>query len=310
MLVIVNPRAGGGRAAARWRALAPSLGPLPRSFVAIETPDPALVPALVAEHLACGETDFVAAGGDGTVNLVASSIVEHAPPVLLERVTLGAIGLGSSNDFHKPLRGATRLHGVPYRLDFRHTVRHDVGVLAYEDEAGCWQTRFWLLNASVGITAEANRAFNGPDAVLRWLKRSVPPVGMTYAALRGILGHRAAELTLARDDGPPIGVRVRNLGIVKNPHVAGVLRYDSPHEPNGGRFYAHLLEDVSLVGLARALLGLARGRFTGRPGTGSWEVARLVLEAPRPFTIEADGETVTARRARFSTLPAALQVCT
>ncbi len=310
MLVIVNAAAGRGRALARWRTVAPRLCPYLGSCVIVETRDPTLARLTVAEHLARGETAFVAAGGDGTVNLVAASIVELAPAASLRQVRLGAIGLGSSNDFHKPRHDATRLHGVPYKLDFGHTVRHDVGVLAYEDETGAWRTRFWLLNASVGITAEANRAFNQPDAALHWLKRALPSAGMVYAALRGILGHRAAELTLARDDGPPIGVRVRNLGIVKNPHFAGVLRYDSPHEPNGGRFYAHLLEDVSLVGLARALLGLARGRFTGRPGTRSWEVARLVLEAPRPFTIEADGETVTARGARFSALPAALQVCT
>jgi len=309
MLVIVNPTAGAGRALGRWRRAAPRLRPYLPACVTVETADPRHARLAVAAQLARGETAFVAAGGDGTVNFVATSIVESAPAALLPRVTLGAIGLGSSNDFHKPFRHATRLDGIPCRLDFGHAVPHDVGVLAYEDERRIWRTRFWILNASVGITAEANHAFNHPDAALRSLKRVLPSAGMAYAAIRGILTHRAADMTLACDDRPPGAARVRNLGIVKNPHFAGVLRYDSPYQPNGGRFSAHLLEDVSLGGVARTLIGLARGRFTGRRGTRSWRARRLALDADRPFTVEVDGETVTARRARFSVLPAALQVC-
>ncbi|MGH7675897.1 MAG: diacylglycerol/lipid kinase family protein [Gemmatimonadales bacterium] len=309
MLVIVNPAAGGGRALARWRQVAPQLRSCLGACVTVVTPHPTIARLTVAEYLARGETAFVAAGGDGTVNLVASSLVQHAPAASLRHVWLGAIGLGSSNDFHKPAHGSARVHGVPYKLDLHRAVRHDVGVLTYEDERGGWRTRFWILNASVGITAEANHAFNERAVTLRWLTRTFPAAGMAYAALRGLLRHRPVEMTLARDGGPPCRVRLRNLGIVKNPHFAGVLRYDSPHAPNGGRFAAHLLEDVSLIGVARVLAGLARGRFMGRPGTRSWVATRLVLQAPRPFTVEVDGETVAALRARFSVLPAALQIC-
>lgn len=310
MLVIVNAAAGGGRALARWRAIAPRLRPQLASFTTLETGDPELIRAQLGAHLAWGETEFVAAGGDGTVNLVASCIVEHAPPELRERVKLGTVGLGSSNDFHKPPRTTERQRGIAYRLDFAHTVRHDVGVLGYEDAAGVERRRFWLLNASVGITAEANRAFNEPPTIVRQLKRAWPSAAMAYVALRSILGYRATRMTLTLDGATRLQTGVRNLGIVKNPHFTGMLRYDSPLEPNGGRFYVHLLQDVPLWDVTLALVGLARGRFTGRPGTRSWRAGELLLEARQPFTVEADGETVTARRARFSAIPAALQICT
>ncbi len=53
-------------------------------------------------------------GGDGTVHALveALALAPRRPP--LDHLTLGAVGLGSSNDFHKPV--GRRVGGVPVRL--------------------------------------------------------------------------------------------------------------------------------------------------------------------------------------------------
>ena len=80
--------------------------------------------------------------------------------------------------------------------------------------------------------------------------------------------------------------RVRNLGFVKNPHFAGSLRYDSPHLPGSGCFHVHRIGEVTLTGLLRALLRLARGRFAGGRGR--------TTTTPRPTTGPSSGESAMA----------------
>lgn len=307
MLVLVNPTAAGGRGLDRWRALAPGacerLGPC----TVVAAADVTLARAAVARELAAGERRFVAAGGDGTVNLVMSTVVQRAGGAARD-VAIGAIGLGSSNDFHKPRRSGAMLSGVPCRLDFEAAAARDVGRLVYIDANGQRGERLWLLNASVGATANANRLFTEPDPFLAWLKRRCTTAAMAYAAVRGILAARPAALTLGVG-AATFSIRARNLGVVKSPHFAGALHYDSPLEPDNGRFHVHLLEAVSLPRLAAALLALARGRFTGRPGTRSWRAERVTIEAAEPFALETDGEVVVARRAELTLLPRAVRVC-
>jgi diacylglycerol kinase (ATP) len=309
MLAVVNAAAGGGKGLARWRAAEPELRRRLGAFTTTFTSDADDARAALLRAIAQGETDILAAGGDGTVNLIASVLAEGNGVAHPHSLRLGAVGLGSSNDFHKPFRPDGFVAGVPVRLDFDHTVRHDVGCTRYRTAGGSWATRHWMLNASIGTTAEGNRLYNdGP--VERVLKRLHPDAGMVGAALHALFTCGPRPLTLVFDDGAPIAARVTNLGIVKNPHFTGVLRYDSPYEPGSGMFDVHMLGDVSLLQRARVFVGLHRGRFGGQPGTTSWRARRLLVRAERPFAVEGDGEVVVTCEAEFSLRPRALELCT
>jgi len=188
-------------------------------------------------------------------------------------------------------------------------VRHDVGLLTYEEENGASRFRYWVLNASVGTTAEANWLFNNPNGVLKRLKRFSANAAIAYAAVKTVLSFRPREFALTVDDSGTIEVRLKNLGIVKNPNFTGSLRYDSPYEPSSGDFFVHMLGDVSGPRLASTLLGLARGKFCGRKGTRSWRARRLSVRTDTPFAVEGDGEVIVTRKATFSIIPGLLQVC-
>jgi len=309
MLVIVNPNAGGGTGLETWRRIEPAVRAILGDFEAVFPDGEAATRAVIGARLDAGETRFVAAGGDGTVNLVATALVAAGAGGDTRQVCLGAIGLGSSNDFHKPFDPCHRVLGVPFRLDFEHAVPSDVGTVAYVDEDRRPGRRIWLVNASIGTTAEANGFFNRPDRVLRVLKRRSTGAAIAYAAIREILRHRARTLSMSLDGEPPARRQVENLGVVKNPHFSGCLRYDSPHEPGSGRFYVHTLAATSLPRLVIALAGLARGRFSGRRGASSQPAHRLRVRADAPFALEGDGEVVFVTDASFGLLPRRLRLC-
>jgi diacylglycerol kinase family enzyme len=307
MLIIINPAAGGGTALERWRRIESQVkeaAPAAEVFVAESA---AATSRRVARALAEGCTRFVAGGGDGTVNTVLGGLIESAPESELHRISLGAIGLGSSNDFHKPFR--RMIDGVPCRLDFDAAAPQDIGALSFIDPEGHEGTRYWLVNASIGTTADANHFFNHPDRVLEALKRKSVSSGILYAAARTFLRHRCREMTLTLDDALQTTSLTRNIGIIKNPHFAGNLRYDNPYEPDSGEFFVHQLEGVSLPRLAFTFAGLARGRFTGQKGTRSWKAHRLSVQNCGPFAVEYDGEVTMVRRATFSLIRGELRVC-
>jgi diacylglycerol kinase family enzyme len=306
MLVIVNPRADQGRATARWTRIREAVVRCRGPFDECVSHETGTVRCRLATALAQGERRFVAAGGDGTVNLVVNALMTLTRPTVLDGITLGAVGLGSSNDFHKP-RGEA-IEGVPCRLDFSHPMAHDVGRTAYVDPAGDWRVRYWLLNASVGTTAAGNLLYNRSAGLVGLLKRRSAVLGMAGAACVAVLRHRRTTVTLEREDGTREAVVLCNLGVVKNPHFTGALRYDSPYEPASGDFHVHLLPSTSFLGTVMTLAGLARGRFVGRTAR-SWRTRRLTLESRVPIAIEGDGEIVLASRVEFGLASTTLRVC-
>ena len=82
---------------------------------------------------------FVVLGGDGTLNEVLSGIKS------LEKVTLGYIPIGSSNDFAR----GTGIPGDPFKaldtiLSPKRVEKMDIGVLKRERKKICSECRYWI----------------------------------------------------------------------------------------------------------------------------------------------------------------------
>ncbi len=307
--MILNPNAGGGTALQKWGRLAPAMKQRFGDFCLLRVRDEASARTQICSALALGEDRLVAAGGDGTVNMVAGTIVGFQSGTTDSHVKLGAIGLGSSNDYHKPLENRQEFGGVPCKLDFTTVIDHDVCTLQYSREPGQTHTRSWLINASVGTTASANRHFNDPDWLLRHLKHKWTNGAIIYAAMRSIIGYRSREMSLTID-GHTIRTHIKNLAVVKNPHFSGDLWYDSPYEPGSGSFYVHLLPRVPPWSLLKTLWGLTQGKFSDRKVGKSWRAQTVHVSCNQPFFVECDGEVVEATDAVFTVRPRLLKTCT
>jgi diacylglycerol kinase family enzyme len=302
-LVLVNPAAAGGRGRERlaraWPAVAARFEPR-----AVDLEPGGRWRGELRSALDGGVRHFVAAGGDGTVGALADGLWRASGRVPLTEVAIGAVGLGSSNDFHKPVRA--RAGGLPVRLGAPRP--RDVGRVRYEDECGVEHERAFLVSASLGVTASANAFFNGGDPVARWLRRTWTGGAILYAALREILRGKGVALEMVLPEGRE-AVRAASLSILKTPHLAGGLVFDTPVHPDDGALAVNLVEDRGRLATIGSLVSLARGRFTGRPGHRHWRVPEIVVEAPAPVPLEIDGEVVLARRAAFGVLAERIRAC-
>src|SRR5271154_5956450 len=96
-IAIVNPAAGGGRAAG---LAGPKLAELRRQGLSIDviaSSSPGHAAQLAREGYAQGDRRFLAVGGDGTAHEVINGIFSEGPPP--RRVVLGFLPFGSGNSF-------------------------------------------------------------------------------------------------------------------------------------------------------------------------------------------------------------------
>ena len=305
MFIVVNPHAAGGRGLRRWRRVERALRARDLAFDAAVTQTPSECEQTVREAIAAGATCIVAAGGDGTVNTVANAVLSAAPPGEAP-LLLGAIGLGSSNDFHKPLAGGSHVAGVPVRLHATSAQSIDVGRTTYSGPCGGTHTRYFVLNASVGLVAEANGFFNASDPLLRAIK-PLTALAIPYAALRTLWRYKPVPVTLTIDDQLVHTGPLTNLSILRSVHVAGGMRYDTPIEP--GSLAVAVLRACSKMAVVRTLVALHRGLFVGLPHAQWWQGKSMRLELEQPCHLELDGEVVTATAASITVVPNALAVC-
>jgi diacylglycerol kinase (ATP) len=300
--ILLNPWAGHGRALQRWQTVAGAVGrQLAQQAAAVDIFEAGQPGSNAAALAAAGYTVLLAAGGDGSVNYLLQELMalEGARPLL------GAIGLGSSNDFHKPLRA--QAGGVPLRIAPALAQPQDVGRVLYRDENGQEQQRYFLINASLGVTADANWLFNHPDGLLGLLKGRSTSLAILYAAVSTILRHRNSPLELVADDQLLAG-KFANVAVLKSVHVSGSFTYDQQLRSDDGRLGLNTCGDISRRQLLGVLADLSRGRFSGKKGRRLLYVQQLQIRTFGLQALETDGEVMLAEDIRFSLLPKALHV--
>lgn len=307
MRVFLNPRCDYGKGEMKWKKLEPELRLRGLSFEVEELSSLQKLIQRIEQLSKRGERVFVAAGGDGTLHCLVNALMNSRMDV--SEVTVGAIGLGSSNDFHKPFRREEFWQGIPVKLDWREPLLRDLIRVRLQNGRGAVSQRICLINASIGITAQANAVYNSRLPFLRFIQKISIEGAILFAALKTILSFHNIPCTISRSDGRMHALPLTNLGVIKSPHFAGGLCYDIPLAPNDGFLGINLCADMNKSETLLTLFNLYRQRFQGRPKTFSWLTQSLSVKSRQPFAVEMDGEVAWASRVEFEILPRSIRCC-
>lgn len=238
---------------------------------------------LVAAGVAAGATRFVAAGGDGTVSLVADAILRHpwqSPP------TLGVLPAGSGCDFVRTFRFSQVLEEAADHLTGEGILPIDVGVAE-----GSWGTRRFLNVLDVGVVAATVRTAEGPTRRLGRFR---------YKAAFWVtlpLFH-TTRLTVEMERRTFSG-RANTVVIANGQYFGFDMNVAPRASPSDG-----LLDVQVFTGPKTSALSLlpkvSRGRHLAHPLVHRFRsgVATVVTERPWPIEVDGDylGETpVTVR---------------
>jgi diacylglycerol kinase (ATP) len=237
---------------------------------------------LAAEAVRQGCAAVVAAGGDGTIGLVASEL-------LRSDTALGVLPGGS-------IMNIPRMLGIPRDLAAAASVLAS-GVVRRMD-VGEARERPFFEAGSVGMNAamfrEAQRLEKGDRAsILRtiWAAVRYRPARMEIALDEGVVRTRALMVTVA--NGPYIGAAMT---------VAPQARLDD------GRFDVTIFEHFSKWELIRHLASIAFGRRRYVPHISTYRSTFVRISSVHPLPARADSHDLGTTPVEFRVLPAALRV--
>jgi diacylglycerol kinase family enzyme len=308
MLILINPKACGGTALSKWETIKPDLLNILNNPNTIYLNGDNSFQRNLKEAIQTGETQFVSAGGDGTLNLLLNSIINNTSTDQLNNIKIGAIGIGSSNDFYKPVSQCNCIKDIPVKLNFEKPLLRDVGIITIENE-GIIRTKYFLINSSIGITAEANYFFNKPDKFLSSLKRKNTNLAIIYAALRELIKYKNFNAEIISEETGKINAKITNLGVIKNPNFSGSMNYGYSANYENGLFNIHLCYDMNLKDRLKLFWALNNRKFENVQKIKSWTTDKLVINSIKPFFVEFDGEIIISDSVKFSVLPKFIKVC-
>ncbi|MHB9024164.1 MAG: diacylglycerol/lipid kinase family protein [Armatimonadota bacterium] len=294
ILLIANPKAAAGRAHRRWEAL---LGGLRARGLEIDcafTEHPGHAVTLARE--ACGRySTLVAAGGDGTVNEVASGILLAGVP----EVTMGIIPLGTGNDVAM-LQGITSLESAVQALAEGELQRIDaIEVRCRDGHAPA--TRYALLYASVGFAGELLK-YTTPAIKRIFGPRYCYSVGF----FRALFKFRSPQMTITAGDRQFSG-RMFFAGAGNAEYTGGgIMRLSPGARMDDGMLNISIVEELGRLEIIRSFPKLLAGTHDALPFVQYFPATSMTIEADPALEIAVDGDLFGQTPAEFRVCPGAL----
>ncbi len=289
IFVVVNPRAGKGRAQRVAGAVLDTL----RAGARVEhayTTRPGDEATLAEAALKDGFRTLVALGGDGTWSHVGDAIVRSGEPA-----RLGLVPGGTGCDFAKSL-------GLPV-ADPRACARVVLAGRERRVDVGRIGRRHFLNVAGFGYDV----AVLEDSWRVSWLAGAPLYV---FCALRQLGSYAGLRIEIEADDAPPRAAHLMMLVLANARFFGGAFHIAPRADLEDGRLDALAFSDVSLPRRLQLMARLMRGTHVGDPAVTHVGASRFALRFAEPPAFETDGEWNRAetREVRVETLPRALRV--
>lgn len=286
--LIVNPSAGGGRAAAAVPGVEAALRGHGMAFKTERTSSAEHARALAVAAHAAGELP-VTLGGDGLVGCVSgalSGLDADEPPLM------GVLPGGRGNDF-------VRVSGIP--ADARAACAVLAHGLPTPIDLGMVDGAPFIGIASVGFDSEANRIANEAPARLG-------PLVYAYGALRTLLSYRHATFTVAVDGGAPVTFTGWSVAAANTSTYGGGMRLAPAARLDDGQLDVVLSAATSRTRFLRTLPKIFKGTHVEEPSVRILRGSEIRISADRSFVVYADGDPIGSLPASLGVRPGAVRV--
>jgi diacylglycerol kinase (ATP) len=280
---LVNPIAGGGKAAAKWAPLAARLGAAGADVRVELTRGPAHA-ADIAHAAAAENRVVVAGGGDGLVRDVAQGVVAAGG-------VMGIVPAGRGNDLARSLGFPHDEAGLAALLLDRAAAACDVIAVGDAVVPG---------NVYCGIDSVSNAVINNA----RWLP---PKLVYRLAPVRAIVSWRPPLYTLTID-GEKSTIRAHMVVVGNSGAYGHGLRIVPSARLDDGLLHVLVVAAGPKRMIASFMRDAQRGLHVHRPEVSVRTAREITIESDRPLPVCGDGEELSSLPVTARIRPAALRL--
>jgi diacylglycerol kinase (ATP) len=308
-LIIVNPKAGAGKAlrAARdlWSRLQDSSHP---STLAL-TERPGHATEVARDARTAGVSTVVAVGGDGTIQEIVTGLCLNGDGSVTAPTgkppALALLPAGTGGDYRRTFGFTESVDQALARILSPRVVQVDIGRAELTSPSGQTAILAFANVLSFGIGGLTDRLVDGSP---KWIGGTA---AFYLGAVRATLVYQPVPVELWID-GKSIGVSAySNVAVCLGRYFGGGMQIAPSADPADGTF-----EIVTIVGSRASVLALTldiyRGTHFRRPGVALWRGSTVLAQATRPgeVLVDVDGEQPGTLPLAISLLPRALSLLT
>lgn len=290
-VAIVNVRAGRGRAARTWDAVARELDTLGVPHEVHRTRGPADATDATRDAVLRGHRRFVAVGGDGTLHEVANGVLGSGA-----RCTLAVVPNGTGNDWARGARIPRAPAALAAMLE-RHRVRtFDAGEIEYATPTG--RDRRWFVNV----------AGCGYDAHVLERLSTRAPRGLAYlfAVASGLATYVPARFRVRTQGELAVDASLFVVFAALGRYCGGGMQFAPHADPTDGELDLVAIRHLGVLATLARLPKIYAGRVLEDPAVRHARTAMIEIDADPPVRVEADGQLLGTTPARVRVLPRAL----
>ncbi len=310
-VLVVNPRAGAGRAEARLPALERALRARQLDYAVARTSASGDATRLVREALASGARGIAVVGGDGTLNEAVNGFFEPDGTAIPTDAWLGPLSCGTGGDFRKTLAAANAgtsdaaMEALVDRLVQSRTRAIDTGWLTFVADDGRPAARGFLNIASFGMGGLVDRLVNSTP---KWMGGTS---AFLVGSLRALRTYRNQRVRIAVDDQAMRETEIMNVAVANGRFFGGGMQIAPRAELDDGFFDVVGLEKLSSSDSLRLTPHIYAGTHLGRRGV-TYTRGRVVVAEPVSardhVLLDVDGEAPGRLPARFEIRPGAVKL--
>jgi len=284
--IVLNPTAGGGRAAAQEEAVVRAMQRLGVEFDIERTGGPGDAVGIARAAARSGYDVVAAMGGDGTVNEVVNGIADTG-------AALALIPSGTGNDFRRAVDVPGDDPEAACAIIARGKLRA-VDLCRVND-------RYFISSFGTGFDAAVTHRTNSR-------KKRLPGIwNYIFALIQVILTYRPAPVIVRLDRGElnrtPLLCAATNART-----IGGGMMICPDAEVDDGLFDVCIVDNIPLLRFARCFSKVMDGSHTSLKEVEMYKTSRLTIECSAPQVCHVEGETFFSDRLELSVERRAINV--
>lgn len=302
--VVVNPRAGAGRAAKLVGDLVRELAKKRYDVEVHRTERPGHAGQIVRDLVSSGSKTIAVMGGDGSFHEAVQGLLDDEGKLAVKDVTLAFVPAGTGGDLKKTLGVPDDPIEIARYIDEATPRRMDLGQLDHKTHDGREGRRLFVNIASFGVGGLVDKLVNeGP----KWLGGRVT---FFVGTLRASVSYKNVRVKVTTDgepfyDGPMYAISVAN-----GRYFGGGMLIAPDADLFDGLFDVVALGDMNRIQSTLLATKIYRGAHLGQPMVTHRRarVVHAVTTGVEDCLLDVDGEAPGKLESTFTVLEGAVPV--